>query len=125
MAETILQSRRGNPVGAGIHAETFETGDAGVVIETPTDDGKFRFIKAFGHFDAAIAEDLTIKLGSRHGTEYETLILTVSAGATDFYFVADGNDIYGAGDLVKVETANSGGATFGIVIVRELLEPQV
>lgn len=70
------------------------------------------------HASGAVVEACTVKKISKSTGNPETIIATISAGWTDAY-VTLASPLYGSGDEIRVECANSGAATIDVDISGE------
>jgi hypothetical protein len=101
---------------------TNATGVAAISVATAL-AAKFRLSSVTCHLSGAgTNENFTITVDANDGADYDTLMYSTTAnGVTDFCWIPDNELLFEAGDNIVVALANSGGRTYGVRIVTEVI----
>lgn len=99
---------------------TTSTG-TGAVDLTTSGSNRFRLVAVTAHASAAVTGAIEVSLDAKDGEDYDVLLSSTATGWTDSVYLPESDFIFEEGDEINVSCANSGSATIGVRIVRELI----
>ena len=90
---------------------------------TTTVGRKFRLSSVHFHFGAGVTETITITKDSKQGTDYDTVLKSISlSNGTSYTYRPDNDEDFQAGDELRLQCTNATAVTdvFAVIKCREL-----
>lgn len=99
-----------------LDATTTQDLSSGALDYTTSYGRSFKLEQIIFHFDTAVTETITIKLNSKNGANYDTVLQEVDLVAeTDFVYRPQGEANFYAGDEIDIDITNDN--TTGVAYV--------